>query len=185
MSLLDKLQRSFKAASFDTYINEHSLTVNAEQLPEVLNKLKTDKQYLFTQLIGIFGADYPERNQRFEVVYLLLSMKHNQRLKVKVQMTENDTLPSVVNIYSAAGWYERETWDMYGIKFANNPDLRRILTDYGFEGHPLRKDFPLTGYVEVRYDNEKKDVIYEPVQLKQEYRDFDFLSPWEGLQKEL
>jgi NADH-quinone oxidoreductase subunit C len=131
-------------------------------------------------LVDICGADYPEREKRFEVVYNLLSLRHNQRIRVKVPCGENDIVPSVVGIYSAAGWYERETWDLYGVLFSDNPDLRRILTDYGFEGHPLRKDFPLTGFVEVRYDEEQKRVIYEPVKLTQAFRSFDFMSPWEG-----
>ncbi len=135
---------------------------------------------LFRQLIDVAGVDYPEREQRFEVVYQLLNMKHNRRLRVKVQTDEKTPVPSAVGVFSSAGWYEREVWDMYGVHFDGNPDLRRILTDYGFDGHPQRKDFPLTGYVEMRYDEEQKRVVYEPVQLRQAYRSFDFLSPWEG-----
>jgi len=133
----------------------------------------------------VCGVDYPEREKRFEVVYNLLSLKHNRRIRVKVMTDETGPIPSVVGVFSAAGWFERETWDLYGIFFSDHPDLRRILTDYGFEGHPLRKDFPLTGYVEVRYDQEQKRVIYEPVKLTQDFRTFDFLSPWEGMTREL
>ena len=134
----------------------------------------------FTVLCDICGVDYPDRPQRFEVVYNLLSMRHNQRIRVKVETDEEQPVPSATGVFSSAGWWEREAWDLFGIYFADHPDLRRILTDYGFEGHPLRKDFPLTGYVELRYDEDQKRVVYEPVKLKQEFRSFDFLSPWEG-----
>jgi len=132
-------------------------------------------------LIDLCGVDYPEREQRFEVVYHLLSVKYNRRLRLKVYTDENSPVPSATAVYSAANWWEREAWDLFGIHFEGHPDLRRLLTDYGFEGHPLRKDFPLTGYVEVRYDDERKRVVYEDVQLPQAYRNFDFLSPWEGI----
>jgi NADH-quinone oxidoreductase subunit C len=132
-------------------------------------------------MIDLCGVDYPDRPQRFEVVYNLLSLKHNHRIRVKVATDGENPVPSITGIYSAAGWFEREAWDLFGIYFADNPDLRRLLTDYGFEGHPLRKDFPLTGYVEVRYDEDQKRVVYEPVKLKQEFRSFDFVSPWEGM----
>jgi NADH-quinone oxidoreductase subunit C len=134
----------------------------------------------FVCLLDIAGVDYPEREQRFEVVYHLLSPKQNLRVRVKIAADEDTQVPSVVDLFPAANWYEREAFDLYGILFSGHPDLRRILTDYGFAGHPLRKDFPLTGYVEVRYDDEKKRVVYEPVKLPQEFRNFDFLSPWEG-----
>lgn len=146
----------------------------------LLTFLRDDPQCLCSQLIDISGVDYPDRAQRFEVVYQLLSLKRNLRLRVKVSTDEKTPVPSVAGVYSSAGWYEREAWDMYGILFSGNPDLRRILTDYGFDGHPQRKDFPLTGYVELRYDAEQKRVVYEPVKLTQAYRSFDFLSPWEG-----
>ncbi len=151
-----------------------------ENIARVLYFLRDNTKCLFKQLIDLFGIDYPERERRFEVVYNLLSLKYNRRLRVKVNLAEDEVLPSVSEVYSAAGWFEREVFDMYGVRFANHPDLRRILTDYGFEGHPQRKDFPLTGYVELRYDEEKKAVVYEPVKLDQEFRNFDFLSPWEG-----
>ena len=143
--------------------------------------LRDDSSCLFKVLIDICGADYPERDERFEVVYNLLSLKLNQRVRVKVTTDETTPVPSVTSVFSTAGWFEREAWDLYGIIFSDHPDLRRIMTDYGFEGHPLRKDFPLTGYVEVRYDEEQKRVVYEPVKLTQEFRTFDFLSPWEGM----
>ncbi len=132
-------------------------------------------------MLDVAGVDYPDREARFDVVYHLLSMKQNQRVRVKLPAAEHMPVPSVTAVFSAAGWWEREAWDLYGIFFADHPDLRRILTDYGFEGHPLRKDFPLTGYVELRYDDEQKRVVYEPVKLTQEFRTFDFLSPWEGI----
>lgn len=154
--------------------------VDAAQLPALLLFLRDDANCLFSQLTDICGVDYPERERRFEVVYQLLSMKHNLRLRVKVVADEKTPVPSVVEVFPSAGWYEREVWDMYGVLFSGNPDLRRILTDYGFDGHPQRKDFPLTGYVELRYDAEQKRVVYEPVKLNQAYRSFDFLSPWEG-----
>jgi NADH-quinone oxidoreductase subunit C len=161
--------------------DELILWVPRTAIVPVLTYLRDDPRCLFKVLVDLCGVDYPERPERFEVVYNLLSMKHNRRIRVKVTTDEETPVPSVVGVHSTAGWFEREAWDMYGIFFADNPDLRRILTDYGFEGHPLRKDFPLTGYVEVRYDDDQKRVVYEPVKLKQEFRSFDFLSPWEGM----
>lgn len=156
------------------------LEVDRKQLVRVLNFMRDDSKCLFKQLVDIFGVDYPERKNRFEINYNMLSLHKNIRACVKVCVDESTAIPSVVNLFPAAGWFERETWDMYGVRFTGNPDLRRILTDYGFEGHPLRKDFPLTGYVEVRYDQEKHRVVYEPVKLDQEFRTFYFMSPWEG-----
>jgi NADH-quinone oxidoreductase subunit C len=156
------------------------VTCRADRLVELMRFLRDDSRCLFKVLVDICGVDYPERDKRFEVVYNLLSLRHNRRIRVKVMCGEHDLVPSVVSVWSAAGWYERETWDLFGILFADNPDLRRILTDYGFDGHPMRKDFPLTGFVEVRYDEEQKRVVYEPVRLTQAFRNFDFLSPWEG-----
>jgi NADH-quinone oxidoreductase subunit C len=150
-------------------------------LGALLSILRDDPRCLFNMLIDICGVDYPQRAQRFEVVYNLLSLAHNLRIRVKVATDELTPVPSVASIYRSAGWFEREAWDLYGIFFSDHDDLRRILTDYGFEGHPLRKDFPLTGYVEVRYDEEQKRVVYETVKLTQEFRSFDFLSPWEGM----
>ena len=156
------------------------LTVSSDLIIEALCFLRDDSRSLFKVLTDITAVDYPERSERFEIVYNLLSLKFNSRLRIKVTTDEKKAIPSVSSLYSSACWYEREIWDMYGVSFEKNPDLRRILTDYGFEGHPLRKDFPLTGYVEVRYDDEKKRVVYEPVQLDQEFRSVDFESPWEG-----
>ena len=160
-------------------------TVKRDSTVHVLNFLRDDSGCLFKALIDICGVDFPDRDPRFEVVYQLLSLAQNQRLRVKVETDEDTPVPSVTGIFSSAGWFEREIWDLFGISFSGHPDLRRILTDYGFEGHPLRKDFPLTGHVEVRYNDEQKRVVYEPVKLTQEFRSFDFLSPWEGLQQPL
>ena len=162
--------------------DELVIEVPAASIIEVLGLLRDDASCLFKVLVDLCGVDYPEREHRFEVVYNLLSVHHNQRARVKLSADETTQVPSVTGLYAAAGWYEREAWDLYGIFFAGNPDLRRLLTDYGFEGHPLRKDFPLTGFVELRYDEEQKRVVYEPVQLTQDFRSFDFMSPWEGAQ---
>ena len=170
------------------YAMEHGqLVVEARRgaVVKVLTFLRDDANCQFQQLMDLFGVDYPGREERFEVLYQLLSLKHNQRIRVKVRTDEETPVPSLAGVYPSATWYEREAWDMYGVFFADNPDLRRILTDYGFEGHPLRKDFPLTGYVEVRYDDEQKRVVYEPVKLTQDFRTFDFLSPWEGMTREI
>ncbi len=151
----------------------------------VLKFLRDDTNCQFKMLVDLCGADYPEREERFDVVYNLLSLKHNQRIRLKVRTDENTPVPTATGVFSAAGWFEREAWDLYGIFFSDHPDLRRILTDYGFEGHPLRKDFPLTGHVEVRYDETHKRVVYDPVKLTQDFRTFDFLSPWEGMDRVL
>ncbi|MGH7089744.1 MAG: NADH-quinone oxidoreductase subunit C [Stellaceae bacterium] len=160
---------------------ELMVDVRRQGLLRVLAFLRDDAKCLFSLLIDLCGVDRPERPERFDVVYNLLSLRHNRRIRLKVATDEDNPVPSCVGVYSAAGWFERETWDLYGIYFEDHPDLRRILTDYGFEGHPMRKDFPLTGYVELRYDQTQQRVVYEPVQLKQEFRSFDFLSPWEGM----
>lgn len=159
---------------------ELTLCVPVASLIGVLTFLRDDVQCQFVNLTDISGVDYPQREKRFDVVYQLLSPRQNQHIRVKVQADEDTLVPSAVPVFFGAEWYEREAYDMYGILFSGHPDLRRILTDYGFEGHPLRKDFPLTGFVEVRYNDELKRVVYEPVQLRQEFRNFDFLSPWEG-----
>lgn len=161
-------------------LGELTVQVPAERIVEVMTFLRDDAKCQFSELVDITGLDWPERAKRFDVVYHLLSMTQNLRLRVKVQTDEETPVASITGVYSAANWYERETWDMYGVMFSGHPDLRRILSDYGFEGHPLRKDFPLTGYIEVRYDEAQKRVVYEPVQLTQEFRRFDFMSPWEG-----
>ncbi len=159
---------------------ELTLRVQSSAIVRVLTYLRDEPNCWFKMLLDICGADYPEREERFEVVYHLLSLRHNQRIRVKLRTDEATPVPSVTGVFGSANWYERETWDMYGIFFSDHPDLRRLLTDYGFEGHPLRKDFPQTGYVELRYDDERKRVVYEPVNLPQDWRSFDFLSPWEG-----
>ncbi|MFD2261310.1 NADH-quinone oxidoreductase subunit C [Lacibacterium aquatile] len=161
--------------------DELTVTVNRGDIATFLTFLRDDPECLFKLLMDVCGADYPERLQRFDVVYHLLSLKFNRRVRVRLETDEVSPVPSVVDVFPSAGWFERETWDMYGVFFENHPDLRRILTDYGFEGHPLRKDFPMTGYVEVRYDDEQKRVVYEPVSLVQDFRSFDFMSPWEGI----
>ena len=160
--------------------NHIFLNIDEEDLLDVIIFLKTNSETKFKQLIDITAVDYPEREQRFKIVYLLLSHENNQRIKVDFSIKENNSITSITSIFPSANWMEREVFDMYGINFTNHPDLRRILTDYGFEGHPLRKDFPLTGHNEVRYSEEDKKVIYEPVKLEQNYRNFDYESPWEG-----
>ncbi len=159
------------------------LIVEAELsgLVKLMQYLRDDKECQFKMLLDITAVDYPSRPKRFEVVYNMLSMRQNQRVRVKVSIADGETVPSMLGLFKSAGWYEREVYDMYGIVFSGNPDLRRILTDYGFDGHPLRKDFPMTGYVEVVYDPQSQQVVYEPVSLTQDYRNFDFLSPWEGM----
>ena len=154
-------------------------------LIRLLTFLRDDSNCQFKVLTDISGVDYPQREQRFDVVYNLLSLNQNQRMKVKVATDEDTPVPTATGVFSSAGWYEREIWDLYGVFFSDHPDLRRILTDYGFEGHPMRKDFPLTGRVEVRYDEEQKRVVYDPVRLTQDFRSFDFLSPWEGMTRAL
>lgn len=160
---------------------ELMLTVDPQAITRVLSYLRDSEALRFSLLMDLCGVDYLPRDPRFDVVYNLLSLKHNRRIRVKCQVPEGVPVPSVTSVFSSAGWWERETFDLFGIAFENHPDLRRILTDYGFEGHPLRKDFPLTGYVEVRYDEEQKRVVYEPVKLPQAFRNFDFESPWEGV----
>ncbi len=159
---------------------ELNLVVVAEQILKVLKFLRDDATCRFVVPIDITGVDYPGREKRFDVVYHLLSPYQNQRIRVKIQTDENTPVPSAISLFPMADWFERETYDLYGIMFSGHPDLRRILTDYGFDGHPLRKDFPTTGYKEVRYDDEQKRVVYEPVRLAQEFRSFDYVSPWEG-----
>ena len=159
---------------------ELTLTTTAANLIELLTFLRDDVQCAFINFVDVCGVDWPQRPDRFDVVYHLLSPRQNLRVRIKVTTGEGEPVPSATGVFPGADWFEREAYDMYGILFTGHPDLRRILTDYGFEGHPLRKDFPVTGFVEVRYDDEAKRVVYEPVELKQEFRNFDFLSPWEG-----
>ncbi len=170
---------------FKVEYGELTLLAVRERICEVLAQLRDDPDCRFHQLVDICGVDYPERERRFDVVYHLLSMIKNHRVRVKVQTDEDTPVPTATAVFLAADWFEREAFDMYGIFFDGHPDLRRLLTDYGFHGYPLRKDFPMTGYVEVRYDDELKRVVYEPVKLTQEFRQFDFLSPWEGARNAL
>ena len=185
LPILEKLGASVVAkskgaiAAYDVMYGELNFTGPAARIVEALTYLRDRKDLAFHQLIDLCGADYPERERRFDVVYHLLSMTKNLRCRIKVQTDEDTAVASVTSVFPCADWYEREAFDMYGIFFDGHPDLRRILTDYGFHGHPLRKDFPMTGYVEVRYDDELKRVVYEPVKSV-EWRNWDFLSPWEG-----
>jgi NADH-quinone oxidoreductase subunit C len=165
--------------AFDVAHGELNVLAETSRIAEVLKALRDDPALKFQQLIDLCGVDYPERARRFDVVYHLLSLTHNRRVRVKVQTDEAVPVPTITGVYPVADWFEREAFDMYGIYFDGHPDLRRLLTDYGFQGYPLRKDFPMTGYVEVRYDDEQKRVVYEPVKIT-EFRAFDFLSPWEG-----
>ncbi|MBB3382550.1 MULTISPECIES: NADH-quinone oxidoreductase subunit C [Rhizobium] len=172
--------RSALISSSEIKYGELTVTTTTENVIALLTFLRDDARCGFVNMTDICGVDWPQRVERFDVVYHLLSPKKNLRIRVKVPVGEDQPVPSACGIYPGADWFERETWDMYGVLFTGHPDLRRILTDYGFEGHPLRKDFPTTGFVEVRYDDAAKRVVYEPVELKQEFRNFDFLSPWEG-----
>ena len=166
--------------SWSITLGELALETTRDNLSVLMKLVRDDSNCLFKILIDITAVDFPERGERFEIVYNLLSLSHNQRIRVTVSTDESTPVPSMVPLFSAAGWFEREVWDMFGVFFTDHPDLRRMLTDYGFEGHPLRKDFPLTGYVEVRYDEEQKRVVHQPVTLTQDFRNFDFMSPWEG-----
>lgn len=173
-------ERGLMVAEWAVALDELTVRVAAGDIVPFVQFLHDDARLAFINLTDVCGVDWPAREQRFDVVYHLLSPRLNQRIRVKVRTDENSPVPSITGIFPGADWFEREAYDLYGILFTGHPDLRRILTDYGFEGHPMRKDFPLTGFVEVRYDDERKRVVYEPVRLAQEFRDFDFLSPWEG-----
>jgi len=166
-------------------LGELTLSAQASDIVKVARFLRDDPGCLFWSIVDITAVDWPSREKRFDVVYHFLSPKLNRRIRVKVETDEATPVPSIIDVYRGADWFERETYDLYGVLFTGHPDMRRILTDYGFEGHPLRKDFPLTGFVEVRYDDEQKRVVYEPVRLTQEFRNFDFLSPWEGVDYKL
>tara|TARA_B110000008_G_C16717115_1_gene463219 strand:- start:57 stop:650 length:594 start_codon:yes stop_codon:yes gene_type:complete len=186
MKSLEDLEKKINS-ELTTKINESKifhnqlyLTIDNEDLIDVTLFIKTNNEMKFRQLIDITTVDYPEKTQRFKMVYLFLSHEFNQRILLKYFINENEVVPSLTNIFPSSNWMEREVFDMYGVKFKNHPNLRRILTDYGFEGHPLRKDFPLTGHTEVRYSEDEKKVIKEPVKLEQNYRKFDYESPWEG-----
>ena len=173
-------KRPEQVAGWHVTHDELTVEMRANALPGFIKFLKTDTACRFTTLVDITAVDWPEREARFDVVYHLLSMWQNQRIRVKCAVDEGAMVPSITGVHHAANWYEREVFDMFGILFADHPDMRRLLTDYGFRGHPLKKDFPTTGYTEVRYDEVQKRVVYEPVSLVQEYRQFDFMSPWEG-----
>jgi len=181
-ALAAALKTAFPDAVLGTRLalGELTVIVGRARIADIARSLRDDPAWRFTMLIDICGADYPERAERFEVVYHFLSVYENVRVRLKLCTDAGSTVPSIVSVFPAANWYEREAYDLYGILFEGHPDLRRLLTDYGFRGHPLRKDFPLTGFVEIRYDEEQKRVVYEPVKLPQEFRSFDFLSPWEG-----
>jgi len=181
-SLGDSIAAALPGAVERAYVDfgELNIVATASRIVEVLTHLRDAPDCLFVNLIDITAVDYPSREKRFDVVYHALSPRHNQRIRVKAAVAEDEAIASAIPVWPAANWFEREAYDMYGVLFADHPDLRRLLTDYGFEGHPLRKDFPMTGYVEVRYDDAQKRVVYEPVKLTQEFRQFDFLSPWEG-----
>ena len=168
------------ATGFDVAFGELTVRANASRIVDVMSFLRDDPRCRFACIIDITAIDWPSREKRFDVVYHLLSPRKNQRIRVKVETDEATPVPSVIDVFPGANWFERELYDMYGVLISGHPDMRRILTDYGFDGHPLRKDFPLTGFVEVRWDDELKRVVYEPVRLAQEFRNFDFLSPWEG-----
>jgi NADH-quinone oxidoreductase subunit C len=173
-------ERPDAVLSWGVAVHELNLVVKADAIVSLVGFLRDDARFGFVSLIVVCGVDWPAREQRFDVVYHLLSPRQNTRIRLKVTTDEATPVPSITPVYPGADWFEREAYDLYGILFTGHPDLRRILTDYGFEGYPLRKDFPLTGFVEVRYDDERKRVVYEPVKLAQAFRDFDFLSPWEG-----
>jgi NADH-quinone oxidoreductase subunit C len=181
-NLADHLAAHLGPAILKSGISFGELTIEVEagEIVKAIRFLRDDPACRFVCFTDICGVDYPQREKRFDVVYHLLSPYKNQRIRVKISTDDMTPVPSIVEVFPAANWYERETFDLYGVLFSGHPDLRRILTDYGFEGHPLRKDFPLTGHVEVRYDDEQKRVVYEPVKLAQEFRSFDYLSPWEG-----
>ena len=183
LNILEKsinAELSSKISGSEISFGELLFKISVSEIIEVIKFLKLDNRFKFNQLIDIAAIDYPNEEKRFELVYLLLSIENNLRIKISVKFETNEKVPSIVQIFPSANWMEREIFDMYGIKFTDHPDLRRILTDYNFKGHPLRKDFPLTGFKEVRYSEKEKKVVYEPVKLEQNYRNFDFNSPWEG-----
>ncbi len=186
MDELEKLGQTITSAlgsavtAHQVVLGELSITTTAADLIQVMRFLRDDERCQFVSFLDVTAVDWPSRERRFDVVYHLLSPRKNSRIRVKLEVAEGTSVPSIIDIFPGANWFERETYDLYGVPFTGHSDMRRLLTDYGFEGHPLRKDFPLTGFVEVRYDDEEKRVVYEPVRLAQEFRNFDFLSPWEG-----
>ena len=183
--MIKELESLFSKEKITDRKNYFEIIVNKENIFQTIKNLKDNKNLIFNQLIDITAIDYPSNSLRFEIIYILLSMVRNKRIIIKTFLGENEGIESITTIHKSADWYERECYDLFGIEFLNHPDLRRIMTDYNFEGHPLRKDFPLTGHTEVRYDDLEKKVIYEPVRLTQEYRNFDYMSPWEGIPNSL
>ena len=183
--MITELKSLFSEGKITDKKKYFEIIVNKENIFQTIKNLKENKNLIFNQLIDITAVDYPSNSLRFEIIYILLSMVLNKRVVVKTFLGESEGIESITTIHNSADWYERECYDLFGIKFLNHPDLRRIMTDYNFEGHPLRKDFPLTGHTEVRYDDLEKKVIYEPVKLTQEYRNFDYMSPWEGIPNSL
>ena len=181
--MLEDLKKITQLSSIKDKSIFYEASFKREDIFKLFQKLKNSELFNFDQLIDLTAIDYPSREKRFELIYILLTMKKNKRIILRTSIKENDNIDSIINIFKASDWYERECYDLFGINFTNHPDLRRIMTDYNFEGHPLRKDFPLTGHTEVRYDDVEKKVVYEPVKLTQEYRDFDYTSPWEGMPK--
>ncbi|MGR3635170.1 MAG: NADH-quinone oxidoreductase subunit C [Shimia sp.] len=175
-----ELKRPDCVLGWEVSFGELNITVTPANIADFIEFMKTDANCRFSTLVDVTAVDYPERAKRFDVVYHLLSMFRNQRVRLRIKVREDEMVPSITSVHPSANWFEREVFDMFGIIFSDHPDLRRLLTDYGFRGHPLRKDFPTTGYTEVRYDEVQKRVVYEPVQLTQDYRQFDFMSPWEG-----
>ena len=183
--MISKLKSIFTEEEVIDRRNYYEIFINKKNILDTVNILKENNDLLFNQLIDITAVDYPSKDYRFELIYIFLSMTYNKRILIKIYIKEGESLDSITSVHKSSNWFERECYDLFGIEFTNHPDLRRIMTDYNFEGHPLRKDFPLTGNVEVRYDNLEKKIVYEPVKLTQEYRNFDYMSPWEGIENTL
>ena len=183
--MLEKLKKNKDIINIKEYQKLIEIECDKNNILSLLKKLKENNDFIFDQLLDITAVDNPSRERRFDLIYIIQSLKKNKKLILKTSLKENDSIETITSVYKAADWYERECYDLFGIEFTNHPDLRRIMTDYNFEGHPLRKDFPLTGHTEVRYDDLEKKVIYEPVKLSQEFRDFDSESPWEGMKNNL
>ena len=183
--MISKLKSLFSKEEVLDRKNYFEISINKKDILNTVHILKDNKDLLFNQLIDITAVDYPSKDYRFELIYIFLSMTYNKRILIKIYLKENENIESITSLHKSSNWFERECYDLFGIEFTNHPDLRRIMTDYNFEGHPLRKDFPLTGNVEVRYDDLEKKIVYEPVKLTQEYRNFDYMSPWEGINNNL
>ena len=183
--MISKLKSLFSKEEVLDRKNYFEISINKKNILNTVHILKDNKDLLFNQLIDITAVDYPSKDYRFELIYIFLSMTYNKRILIKIYLKENENIESITSLHKSSNWFERECYDLFGIEFTNHPDLRRIMTDYNFEGHPLRKDFPLTGNVEVRYDDLEKKIVYEPVKLTQEYRNFDYMSPWEGINNNL